>query len=42
MAKVKVSTGSIKQTFGKKKSGKHKSKFGPKEEKPKSYKGQGR
>ncbi len=42
MAKAKVSTGSIKQTFGKKKGGKHKRKIGPKEEKQKSYRGQGR
>jgi|688.fasta_scaffold16916_14 hypothetical protein len=42
MAKTKASTDSIKQTFGKKKGGKHKRKFGPKGKKPKSYRGQGR
>jgi hypothetical protein len=43
MAKVKTSSnGSTKQSFGKKRVGKLKRKYGPKEEKPKSYKGQGR
>lgn len=44
MAKSKVSkdTGSKKVTFGVKKSGKLKKSFGPKSEKPKKYKGQGR
>jgi hypothetical protein len=36
------STGSLKVTFGKKTGGKIKKKFGPKEEKPKKYRGQGR
>lgn len=43
MAKKGTSTtGSLKVTFGKKTVGKLKKKFGPKEEKPKKYKGQGR
>jgi hypothetical protein len=43
MAKGKISSGSpTKQTFGKKRVGKLKKKFGPKEERPKKYKGQGR
>lgn len=37
-----TSTTSNKLTFGKKKLGKIKSKFGPKEQKPKKYRGQGR
>ena len=36
------SSASMKVTFGKKTVGKLKKKFGPKEEKPKKYKGQGR
>jgi len=36
------SSASTKITFGKKTVGKLKKKFGPKEEKPKRYKGQGR
>ena len=31
-----------KETFGRKKEGKPKRKYGPKEEKPKAYRGQGR
>jgi hypothetical protein len=41
MAKQSSSTPS-KVNFGKKRVGKLKKKFGPKEEKPKKYKGQGR
>lgn len=37
-----TSSTSTKVTFGKKTVGKLKKKFGPKEEKPKKYKGQGR
>jgi hypothetical protein len=40
--KVSSTTGSNKVTFGKKVSGKLKKKYGPKEERPKKYKGQGR
>jgi len=40
--KVSTSTISNKVVFGKKTVGKLKKKFGPKEEKPKKYKGQGR
>ena len=41
MAKtVNVKQGKV--TFGTKKKGKLKNKFGPKEEKPKAYRGQGR
>jgi hypothetical protein len=43
MAKGKKSgEGGNKVTFGSKKKGKAKKKFGPKEEKPKKYRGQGR
>jgi len=44
MAKVKVSkqSNSVKVTFGKKTKGKMKKSYGPKEEKPKKYRGQGR
>jgi hypothetical protein len=43
MAKVKSSSSnSMKQSFGKKSVGKIKRKFGPKEQRPKKYKGQGR
>ena len=41
MAKA-VNTKQGKVTFGTKKKGKLKKKFGPKEEKPKAYRGQGR
>ena len=41
-AKLKSSAVSIKQTFGKKTTGKYKKKYGPKEQKPKKYRGQGR
>ncbi len=36
------SSNSMKTSFGKKSVGKLKKKFGPKEEKPKKYRGQGR
>ena len=43
MAKIKGgSSDSRKQSFGKKRVGKLKRKFGPKEQRPKKYKGQGR
>jgi len=42
MAKGKGTTNSIKTTFGKRKKGKLKKKYGPKEQKPKKYRGQGR
>ena len=43
MAKTKLSSStSIKQNFGKKRIGKLKRKYGPKSQKPKSYRGQGR
>lgn len=42
MAKKSTSGNSVKITFGKKKKGKAKRSFGPKEEKPKKYRGQGR
>jgi hypothetical protein len=43
MAKGKSTTSnSMKQSFGKRSVGNFKKKFGPKEEKPKKYKGQGR
>ena len=43
MAKVKGgSNDSRKETFGKKRVGKLKRKFGPKEERPKKYRGQRR
>lgn len=42
MAKAKSSTASQKISFGKRKKGKLKKSYGPKEEKPKKYRGQGR
>ncbi len=42
MAKVKATGGSQKISFGKKSTGKAKKSYGPKEEKPKKYKGQGK
>lgn len=39
---AKNSAPSMKVTFGVKKKGKGKKKFGPKEEKPSKYRGQGR
>jgi len=43
MAKGKGSSNtSLKQSFGKKRIGKLKRKYGPKEQRPKSYRGQGR
>jgi hypothetical protein len=43
MAKGKSTTSnSVKQSFGKKSIGRAKKKLGPKEAKPKKYKGQGR
>ena len=43
MAKVSKGTvSSAKVVFGKKSTGSIKKKYGPKEEKPKSYRGQGR
>ncbi len=42
MAKVKASNSAAKVSFGKKGNGKYKKSFGPKDQKPKRYKGQGR
>lgn len=42
MAKVKSTSNGSKLVFGKKRSRKAKKKFGPREERPKRYKGQGR
>jgi hypothetical protein len=42
MAKKTTSTSSQKISFGAKKKGKAKRAFGPKEQKPKKYRGQGR
>jgi hypothetical protein len=43
MAKAKGgSTTSMKVSFGKKSKGKAKKKYGPKQQKPKKYRGQGR
>jgi hypothetical protein len=42
MAKAKAAGNSIKVSFGKKGTGKLKKKYGPKEQKPKRYRGQGR
>jgi hypothetical protein len=42
MTKKGPSTTSTKSTFGKKRVGKLKRKYGPKAEKPKKYRGQGR
>lgn len=42
MAKSKSSAESKKISFGKKSTGKMKKNYGPKEEKPKKYRGQGK
>jgi hypothetical protein len=41
-AKGKSSASSIKVSFGKRKSGKSQKSYGPKAQKPKKYRGQGR
>jgi hypothetical protein len=41
-AKSKGSSSSMKVTFGKRKTGKSQKSWGPKAQKPKKYKGQGR
>jgi len=42
MAKAKAAGNSQKVTFGKRRTGKYKKSYGPKAEKPKKYRGQGR
>jgi len=42
MAKLSKTTSSVKVTFGVKRKGKSKKSYGPKSEKPKKYRGQGR
>jgi hypothetical protein len=42
MAKSKSSTGAAKISFGKRKGGKSQKSYGPKAQKPKKYRGQGR
>jgi hypothetical protein len=42
MAKAKAAGNSQKVSFGKKSTGKIKKNYGPKEQKPKRYRGQGR
>lgn len=42
MAKGKASSSSQKISFGKKSTGKARKSYGPKDQKPKRYKGQGR
>ena len=42
MAKSKSSSNSMKVTFGKKTTGKARKSYGPKDQKPKQYRGQGR
>jgi hypothetical protein len=42
MAKAKAAGSSQKVTFGKRSQGKPKKNYGPQEEKPKKYRGQGR
>jgi hypothetical protein len=42
MAKVKSTSNAVKVTFGKKVTGKYKKSYGPKSQKPKKYRGQGR
>lgn len=42
MAKAKASNTAAKVSFGKKVTGKYKKSFGPKDQKPKRYRGQGR
>jgi len=42
MAKGKSTNSAIKVTFGKRRTGKLKKSYGPKAQKPKAYRGQGR
>ena len=42
MTKTKSSKGSMKVTFGKRKGGKSQKSYGPKSQKPKPYRGQGK
>ncbi len=42
MAKAKGSSSSMKVVFGKKSTGKARKSYGPKDQKPKKYRGQGR
>ncbi len=42
MAKAKSTSGNQKVSFGKRGQGKYKKSYGPKEQKPKPYKSQGR
>ena len=42
MAKAKGSSTAQKVSFGKKSTGKYKKSYGPKDQKPKRYRGQGR
>lgn len=42
MAKAKSTSGNQKVSFGKRSQGKFKKSYGPKEQKPKKYRGQGR
>jgi hypothetical protein len=42
MAKTKSSGGTTKVSFGKKSTGKARKSYGPKDQKPKRYRGQGR
>jgi hypothetical protein len=42
MAKAKGSSSAMKVSFGKKTTGKARKSYGPKDQKPKKYKGQGR
>ena len=42
MAKAKGSSSAMKVTFGKKSTGKARKSYGPKSQKPKRYRGQGR
>lgn len=42
MAKGKSPNSSIKVTFGKRRTGKFKKSYGPKAQKPKAYRGQGK
>ena len=42
MAKLTKQSNSVKVTFGVKRKGKAKKSYGPKQEKPKDYRGQGR
>jgi len=42
MSQKKSASSNVKTTFGKRREGKHQKSYGPKDSKPKQYKGQGK